>query len=73
MGWGLRSKPIRFHQKKYGGGGVGGFAAQKTGIPKWVATWTKTCGSPLLLNFEPHPNIRSWGVGGLRSKTVMFC
>ena len=31
---------------------------QKTGISKWLAlasgTWTKTCGLPLLFNFEPH-------------------
>ena len=34
--------------------------AQKTGIPKWVALVSghmvaKTCGLPLLFNFEPHP------------------
>ena len=31
--------------------------AQKTGTtmePWKVETWTKTCGLPLLLNFEPH-------------------
>ena len=31
----------------------------KKPVPKWVAlvteTWTKTCGVPLLFNFEPHP------------------
>ena len=37
--------------------------AQKTGIPKWVALvsgnmGTKTCGLPLLANFEPHPYVR---------------
>ena len=37
-------------------------------VPKWNPgkwkTWTKTCGLPLLLNFEPHPNRRAKPVFG---------
>ena len=35
-----------------------------------METWTKTCGLPLLFNFEPHPNstvssgdVAKWAVG----------
>ena len=39
----------------------------KTGIPKWVPLVSgnmvaTTCGLPLLVNFEPHPNERASGI-----------
>ena len=27
----------------------------QNGLPWYVETWAKTCGLPLLFNFEPHP------------------